>query len=423
MADREIKYKVIKKTRSISPLTCDEIDAQVILEDSKVYLLKTDEEGKVYKFLMEKDYDYYKMMTSYTVDHQVPAVNLDLYVSSVCNSSCPICYEKQDTSYELSVEDVRRLLRGFKGRLVTLSGMEPTCNKDLFKMISIISERNNAYLLTNGLKLADYFYTIELKNSGLRNVFLSFNGFKDDIYKQMNGRPMLAEKMKALSNIKKAGMRCVLSVTLVRGINENQIKPIFDYVYDNRSFINQLRFRSHSPVGRHLESEPFCPSEMIEMIAGALNLNKEDIFKECSFWHEYFRVLKSILPPRLFTYWLPHLCTAIFHIKVDKGRIVSVGSLINLDRIKKSRLKPLVFVFTLYRIFGFRFFIDSFNFLFNIPNFFRNKKFIRVIIKSWPNIYNIDLQENLKCPSQYYKNGRWLPFCYHNIIESGKSVQ
>jgi hypothetical protein len=44
-----------------------------------------------------------------------------------------------------------------------------------------------------------------------------------------------------------------------------------------------------------------------------------------------------------------------------------------------------------------------------------------VILRCWPNIYTIDLEENKKCLSTFFKDGSFKPFCYSNIM-AGKQA-
>ena len=45
-----------------------------------------------------------------------------------------------------------------------------------------------------------------------------------------------------------------------------------------------------------------------------------------------------------------------------------------------------------------------------------------IVLRSWPNVYNVDMAEIMKCPTQYYKRGQFLPFCYANIMEGKESL-
>ena len=331
----------IKQTKSLSPVSYNEVEARVINDDGRVYLEKQDEQGRAYKFLIEKDYEIYNLMTKAKPSVQVRPINFQIAISSECNLNCPICYEPKHKA-EPSLEDIEGILRNYKGKVVVLCGREPTCRSDLFQIIKISNKRNRASLLTNGLKLADYEYVLRLKKSGLRLIFFSFNGFKDDIYQKMNGRPLLDMKLRALDNIKRIGIPTILSATLAEGINDDQIKKLCEFCLDNRSFISALRIRSISPVGKHLNIEPYCMSGLLELLAGALGIKREDIIKEYIFWQEIINSLKFIIPVHVRTYASSRLCTLAFHIK--KGEeISSLGSKINIQKIKGSRFKiPLL---------------------------------------------------------------------------------
>jgi len=407
----------IKQTKSLSPVTYDEIEASIIREDDEVYLVKQDEEGKIYKTLVEKDYKFYHLMTKDKLATQVSPVSILIYVSSRCNLKCPVCFEDKDGIKEPSLQEIESLLN-FRNKVITpmVVGREPTYREDLFQIIRIANKKNRAWLSTNGIKLSDYEYVLKLKRNGLKRIFFSFNGFKDEIYQRLNGRPLLDLKLKALENIKKIGFETILSVTLARRVNEDQIRKLCEFCLDNRSFISELRIRSISPVGRHLEIEPYCMSELVDLVAGALRIDREDILKEHLFWQELIKELKFIIPLHLQNYLHSRLCTFNFHIKKEK-EIFSPGSKINLEKIKKSKFKKFWLVYYSIKIYSTRFIFEKFCLIFKLPIILKNKDSLNIALRCWPNLYNIDLEENKKCPSVYYKNGRLLPFCYYNIIE------
>ena len=127
-------------------------------------------------------------------------------------------------------------------------GKEPTCHENVFEFIKLAKRKNRPMLVTNGIKLADYDYAARLKQAGLSIITLTFNGFDDKIHKALSGRPLLDIKLKALSNIKKTGLRTTISTSLTRGVNDNQIKRLTDFCFENRSFISQLRLRTAQKV-------------------------------------------------------------------------------------------------------------------------------------------------------------------------------
>lgn len=411
-----VKY-TLARTKSLSPLSCNEIEARVFRVGDKVYLIKKDEEGKSYKVILEKDYAFYKLMTRDKFTAQISPIIIDLYVSSRCNLNCPVCYEDKSDVKEPSLDEIKMLLKNFRNKRISLMGREPTCREDLFQIIRLANKRNIARLITNGIKLSDYEYALRLKDSGLKHIFFSFNGFSDDIYQKLNGRPLLDLKLKALENIKKLGIETILSLTLTRGINENQIRKLCEFCLDNRSFISEFRIRTITSVGRHLDVEPYCMSELIDLVAAALSIDKEDILNEHLFLHEITEELKFIMPLRIRNYLCSRLCSFIFNIK-RKNTLFPLGREIDIKKIKRTKFKIFLLIYYLFKIYGIRFIFEKFCLNFKLPIILKNKDILPVVFRCWPNSYNIDLEENKKCPTLYYKNGKLLPFCYYNIIGS-----
>jgi uncharacterized radical SAM superfamily Fe-S cluster-containing enzyme len=415
---------IIKNVKSLSPLTYKEIDAQVINEDGKVFLEKKDEEGRVYKTLMDNQCEFFQRMTKDQVDKQVTPNTIDLYVSSVCNLNCPLCYEDVGGKQELSLSEIENLLRDIKGKVVVLMGREPTCRKDIFDVIKITSKQNRSCLLTNGIKLADYGYVVKLKEAGIDTITFSFNGFNDDIYRKTNGKALLDIKLKALDNIKKLGIKTCLSVTLARGVNDDQIKKLCDYCFDNQSFIYELRFRTAEPIGRHIEGvEPFCMSEMLDLVCDSLHLRKDDVLKEYDFWEQLLHETKLIPVPAIIRRFVrTRLCSFNFHIRRDGGKFSCLGAHVDIDAIKKAKFKEPLIIYYLLRSYGLQYILSNLSIIFKIPYKGPETNSMMVVLRSWPNVYNVDMAEIMKCPTQYYKRGQFLPFCYANIMEGKENL-
>ncbi|MCM8792914.1 MAG: radical SAM protein [Candidatus Omnitrophica bacterium] len=160
-----------------------------------------------------------------------------LSLTKKCNSHCSICFNRDTEEYgELSLSYIKKILAKFKNRRVILFGGEPTVRKDLDEIIRIINQSGNTPILfTNGLKLSQLSYCRELKEAGLESVCLSFDGFAPHIYRLMRGvsEKEYHFKLAALENLKKIDMDVILQMTVVKGINEDQIKQIIDFIARN----------------------------------------------------------------------------------------------------------------------------------------------------------------------------------------------
>jgi uncharacterized radical SAM superfamily Fe-S cluster-containing enzyme len=416
----------IGKTKSLSPLSFEEIDAEIICEDGKVYLEKRDEEGKLYKSLIEKDLDFYKLITQDKVEKQLEARQLFFYTSLKCNLNCPLCYEAIDVENEISLDEIREILKNHKNKSVTLTGRECTCRDDIFEIIKIVSENNRVVLLTNGVKLANYDFTLKLKEAGVDLVMFSFNGFDDEIYRIMNGKPLLKTKLKALENLKKVGIKTCLSLTLAKGTNDKEIREICDFCIDNRSFIYQLRMRTCAPMGRHLENvEQHCLSEMVQLVADQLNIPMADILKELAFWKMFVDELEPFIPKsvEIRKLVMSRVCSINFTVRkdMDTNQYYSLGSKIDVDAISKAKYKKPLLAYYFVKTFGVRNIAQNVGRMLKLPFPSGDSNSLMVILRCWPNIYNIDLEENKKCLSTFYKDGTDLPFCYSNIM-TGKKI-
>jgi uncharacterized radical SAM superfamily Fe-S cluster-containing enzyme len=405
----------IRRTKSLSPITNCEVDAEIIKEDGNVYLLKQDENGKSYKSLIEKDEDFYELMTSETVPCQVEPNAIFLYVSGRCNLNCPICYEAGGEHKEISLKEIEYRLARVKNKAISLMGKEPTCREDIFEIIKVAAKNNRCSLLTNGLKLVNYDYTARLKEAGVDIVTLSFNGFDDEIYKEMNGKPLLDIKLKALDNLGRVGLKTMISVTINRGTNEGEIRKICDFCFENRSYIYEMRIRTVSTVGQHLDAEPYCMSEMIDLVARALEIPKEDIIKEQIFWKELIKELGPLIPEQIKAFARTRLCSFNFHVTRNE-RYTCLGSHVNMDALKQSKFRKARFIYDLIRNYGPKYLTQSACMFLKIPFNPGEVNNIAIVLRSWPNLYNIDLVENRKCSSQYLRDGEYSPFCYSNIV-------
>jgi uncharacterized Fe-S cluster-containing radical SAM superfamily protein len=397
------QMKTIGSTESISSLSGQHIPAAIIQEGEKVYIIREEENGKRQKGLLEKDIRFYMRSRRCLLEEQTPVSNITLYATSRCNLRCPVCFEDETPGgVDITLDQIRELLRSHKRKIVFLAGREPTCREDLPDMIRLIARRNVVILITNGVKLANLEYVRKLKKAGLSGVVFSFNGLRDDVYIKTNGAPLLDIKLQALNNLKREGIRTNLSVTLVRGVNDDQLKGMVQYCMENR----QLRIRSLAHLGRYVKEQPYVLSELVDLVANSLNVGLDDFMKE-----ETLReTVKKILRIRS----CPRLCSIRFHLW---GRRVPRPIAMDFDplSIDRSSFKRIVILFWAIRHYGLLYLRD---FVQKLPFVFRKllaPPLLAVEFRVWPNVDNIDLIENRKCSSGFFREGRLQPFCYANI--------
>ena len=404
---------LLRRTTSLAGEERREVPAQVVEEGGAVYLVKPGADGEPRRILLERDAGFYRAATAEQRDAQVFPHLIHLYISSRCNLSCPVCYEAGEDP-EPSLQEIQATLRGLRGRFITLMGREPTCREDLPRIIRLAARRNNVSLLTNGVKLADADYTRELSRCGLQTVTLSVNGLSDDVYRRMNGAPLLETKLRALDNLRACGIKTIVSMTLARGINEDQLRPMAELCLDRLDHVHQLRVRSLSPVGKHLEVNQYCMSEMVELLTGALGIPARDAHAEQRARWAVTSKLGPLAPRFLRDYLTPRLCTLSFHVRRRGDGVAAVVNGPALDGDESQTLLSLAL--SLARSYGPGLLLDNLALLLRLPPRRRARE-LMIMLKCWPNLDTLDLEENRKCPSLYMRtaDGQAEPFCLANI--------
>lgn len=396
-----------ENTKSICPNCFKEISAKVIEENEQVYLTKECVEHGKFKVLIEKSpWLYKKLMNTEFLEKKTSFRRLLFPITHLCNLSCNQCYLPKRDNYNFPLEDMERIISSFDYKRVTLSGGEPTLREDLPDVIERITRNcKDVILPTNGLRLTNINYLKRLKNSGLKSINFSFNGFNEKIYEKINGQKLLKIKLKALRNIKKAKIPTTLSIMLVRGINENEIKKIYRYCLKNNSFIKQFRIRSSVYVGRHIEKECFYLSEILKMFSKVIGVSEEKLvahsLEKGMYYSEY-----NINP-------MPcHLEIDLFSLLMDEVGIETRANPL-LKKIKAVfKILPKVGLKNLFKMF--------------LRKLMKKEPLIefKIYLRSWPDKYRIDLSEIQRCPSGHVtadaKN--ILPFCYALILNEKNSI-
>jgi len=148
-------------------------------------------------------------------------------------------------------------------------------NDKLFDLIKIARKyKHKPSLLTNGLKLFQEQYVINLKKSGLNFLGLSMNGGLDDeVYKRFDNGKFATAKKKALENCIKHKIVPHINV-IVDPTNIHILKPLLDYVimlckkYDRKpgkSFPIMMRIKSVGKMGNYLDTYTYNINELIDI--------------------------------------------------------------------------------------------------------------------------------------------------------------
>ncbi|MEM5832117.1 MAG: radical SAM protein [Candidatus Aenigmatarchaeota archaeon] len=236
---------------------------------------------------------------------------VDVLITRKCNSDCKVCFAKYCEDYEeMSIENFKKILSLIKGAKVVLNGGEVTVRKDLKKFIKLtIKTGNFPVLYTNGLKLSKISFLKELKKAGLKEVVITFMGFREEIYERMRGGShQLQLVLKALKNLEKENIKTSIYCVVAKGINEDQIAPILRYAALHK-FIWSVNFKpiyleGVSKNSKLSKENIISYSELVKLIGRVVNgVNDSYILSTQKLFYYIQNKLATKFPPIYFS-WL-----------------------------------------------------------------------------------------------------------------------
>jgi len=397
---------LLRGTRSLDPETGQPCPARVVEKGGAVYLERTLSSGKTQCSLVESDADFYRRFAHVDRAGKYRILNHFFYVTSQCNLKCPVCFEGMREVEEPSLKALCAELPKIGGTRVALCGAEPTCRDDLPELIRAVSKRHSAFLMTNGLKLADMKYLRKLKEAGLTYVIFPMNGLNDDVFRRTNGQALLDVKLKALDNLEELGMCVMLSATITRGVNEDQIGPLLEFEKQRKSIV-QVRFRSMAEVGCYVEGGgQYCTSEFIKLICQQGGIDYDLWLKQQDFYEHVGRTIGV-------DHIRPRLCAMRADLDMN---LVPLAAERNWQEWNDTVLKKPRLIAKLVYSYGIHYAYNYVTGLLERYKYTQHPKFRRIAVRVWPNPDTIDLNLNQRCSSVYHKDGEMIPFCLSNIM-------
>jgi hypothetical protein len=273
--------QVLDKITSVCPAHYQEgkikkIDAKIIEENGKVYIWKKCPEHGEFKDIYFSDAEIYKKWMKYRVigtpspdvktkifdepglydKHMSQSVLTNLLITNRCDLRCSYCFMNAGASgrvYEPSLETLKKMMlearneRPMGSKAIQITGGEPTIRKDLLEIVNIAKEIGFSHIQvnTNGIKLAESAeYCQELKDGKVNTIYMSFDGVTKDT------NPWIEKNKKAIENLRKVNLKCVLVPVLINGKNLHQTGKIIKFALDNMDIVRGVNFQPISFCGR-----------------------------------------------------------------------------------------------------------------------------------------------------------------------------
>jgi hypothetical protein len=203
-------------------------------------------------------------------------------LSNRCNLTCPVCFASANQAgflAEPSFDEVVALLRALRDQkpvpaaAVQFTGGEPTLHPEFFRILTKAREMGFTHVqcASNGLKLAEPGFAEQAAAAGLQTLYLQFDGVDDAVYRKLRGAPLIAAKRAAVEACRRAGIRVCLVPTLVKGVNDDQVGPIFRFALENSDVVNAIAYQPVSFTGRiarhELEQKRYTLGDLAAAIA------------------------------------------------------------------------------------------------------------------------------------------------------------
>ena len=193
---------------------------------------------------------------------------LTIDLTNRCNMMCDPCFMDANQVgfvHELTWEDIKTLLDNamtIKPRRqlsVQFSGGEPTLSPYFLDAIRYCRKLGyqSVQAATNGIEFAKRpEFAKEAAEAGLRYAYLQFDGVGNEANSHRAVGNLFDVKLRAIENLYSAGVDIVPVITLINGVNNEQVGAVVRFALDNPKKIPFLSFQPVSFTGRDEEVTP-----------------------------------------------------------------------------------------------------------------------------------------------------------------------
>jgi uncharacterized radical SAM superfamily Fe-S cluster-containing enzyme len=284
---REARQEILDGKKDVSVLLTEkvgEIKATILERDGKILMVKDCPKHGHFEDVMSIDPAFYRHLEesfpgrdirahndarlhnhgSSTVLHGRGAV-LTVDLTNRCNMMCDPCFMDANQVgfvHELGWDEIKTILdnaitvKPKRQMSVQFSGGEPTLSPYFLDAIRYCKQvgYNSVQAATNGVDFArSPEFCRQAAEAGLRYVYLQFDGIGNAPNSHRHVGNLFDVKLRAIENLYAAGVDIVLVITLINGVNNEQVGRIIEFALDNPKKIAFLSFQPVSFTGRDEE--------------------------------------------------------------------------------------------------------------------------------------------------------------------------
>jgi hypothetical protein len=266
--------------RSLVDESPGQIPADIVARDGKIFMVKECPKHGSYEDVLSIDESFlarierlfpgrdFEAPKTHLRNHGTSSVKygrgsvLTVDLTNRCNMMCDPCFmDANQVGYvhELAWSDIEKILddsitiKPRRQLSVQFSGGEPTLSP--FFLEAARYAREVGYFCvqcaSNGIRFAqEPEFCHAAKEAGLRLVYLQFDGVSNEAHHHRKVGNLFDVKLRAIDNLHKAGIDVVLVVTVVNGVNNDQVGPIVKFAIDNADKVTVVSFQPVSFTGR-----------------------------------------------------------------------------------------------------------------------------------------------------------------------------
>jgi len=257
-------------------------------------------------------------------------ISVYFYPTLRCNCRCVMCQTRNNKAKDMTFDEIKsmiKFLRDWLGPFVlNISGGEPTCRKDLWKIISFASSLGvKVVLMTNGTLITKRDIPT-IKKSGLKFVNLSLDSLNPEVYKKVRGKNLTRRALNGINVLKECnGINININTTITR-YNIDELPKLVEFTIKNglsAISMNPLFLREECDIKREFNHLWPSNKKVDSIMAKMITMKKEgypilNSVKHIDLIRRYYKNTESVsgkclvpLIPRINSDGTMYICTEI----------------------------------------------------------------------------------------------------------------